>query len=390
MFIRQLSLRDYRSWAELSLSLQPGISIFVGRNGYGKTNIVEAIGYLAHLGSHRVSQDAPLVRQGCDSARISATVINQGRELSAHMLIKAQGRNLAQLNRTKLQSPKELLGVVQTTLFSPEDLALVRGEPEQRRRYLDAIIASQSPRLAGVRQEYEKVLRQRNSLLKKAGFQLRQGYGSAQGEAALATLDAWDEQLARLGSEVIVARHRMTSALVDLVHDSYARIAPESRPASIRYKSSVDCEPGQDTQVVEAAMLSGLATKRQAEIERGTTLVGPHRDDVEVLLGQYPAKGFASHGETWSMALSLRLAEFYYLKSQGNVPILILDDVFAELDAKRREQLVAITTEAEQVLITAAVDGDLPANLEEGEVHRFYVDVEQRDGARISCMVEPS
>lgn len=361
--------------------------LFVGRNGFGKTNIVEAIGYVSHLGSHRVSSDAPLVRQGQEQARISATAVNQGRELTAHILLKHRGANVGQINRTRLKSPRELLGVVHSVLFSPEDLALVRGEPEERRRYLDHVIASQRPRLAGVKADYNHVLRQRNSLLKSANAALRKGYGGS-GEAALLTLDTWDAQLAGLGGQLMQARIELIAQLQPLVHEAYARIAPESRPASINYKPSVPLDGIQETnpEILEALMLAELGAKRNREIDRGISLVGPHRDDLDVLLGDYPAKGFASHGETWSMALALRLAEFEVLRSMGTDPILMLDDVFAELDAKRRQRLVEVTQEAEQVLITAAVGDDLPEGLHSTEVHRHQVSMEDTDEGRISLL----
>ena len=366
MFIRELDVRDFRSWPELSIELGPGITLFVGRNGYGKTNIVEAIGYVAHLSSHRVSHDAPLVRQSAVNARISTTAVNQGRELTAHLLIKPHAANQAQINRTRLKSPRELLGVVKSVLFSPEDLALVRGEPAERRTYLDNVIASRTPRLAGVKADYDKVLKQRNALLKSASSSLRRGYGDSDGASALATMDVWDAQLARLG------------ALSELIPSAYAGLAPESRPAHIEYKSTIDVS---DREVLEAVMLTELAAKRQREIERGVSLVGPHRDDLVLNLGTQPAKGFASHGETWSYAISLRLAEFNLLRQDGTDPILILDDVFAELDAKRREKLVHLAAEAEQVLITAAVDEDLPGNLE--PIVRYEVTVTDTEDGRI-------
>ena len=379
MYIRELDVRDFRSWPELTLELKPGITLFVGRNGFGKTNIVEAIGYTAHLSSHRVAHDAPLVRHGAANARISATAVNQGRELTAHLLIKPHAANQAQINRTRLKSPREVLGVVTTVLFSPEDLSLIRGEPAARRQYLDDIIASRTPRLAGVKADYDKVLKQRNALLKSASPSLRRGYSDSDGASALATLDVWDTQLSSLGAQVIQARLALVDALQDLVPAAYSGLAPESRPASIEYKSTVDVT---DRDVIEAMMLTELASMRQREIERGMSLVGPHRDDLVVNLGTAPAKGFASHGETWSYAISLRLAEFNLLRQDGTDPILILDDVFAELDAKRREKLVHLAAEAEQVLITAAVDEDLPGNLR--PIERFTVTVKDTEEGRIS------
>ncbi|MGD7002519.1 DNA replication/repair protein RecF [Corynebacterium halotolerans] len=397
MHIRQLQLRDFRSWPELSLDLLPGATVFIGRNGFGKTNIVEAIGYTAHLGSHRVSQDGPLVRAGAPNARISTTAVNQGRELTTHLLIKPHAANQAQLNRTRLNSPRELLGVVKTVLFAPEDLALVRGEPNERRRYLDEIIATRQPRLAGVKADYDRVLKQRNALLKSATVALRRGYHSEEGASALSTLDVWDSQLAGFGSQVIAARKQLLVELSEHVHDAYAGIAPESRPAKLGYRSTVDdtlrelvgdTATALEPAVIEAAMLTELGKRRQREIERGMSLVGPHRDDLELILGEQPAKGFASHGETWSFALALRLAEFSLLRADGSDPVLILDDVFAELDRKRREKLVAIATDAEQVLITAAVDGDLPGNLD-AVVQRHRVTMTTTDAGRISQLEAP-
>ena len=380
MYIRELHLRDYRSWPELELDLNPGIVLFVGRNGFGKTNIVEALGYVAHLSSHRVNQDAPLVRQGTASARVSATAVNQGRELTAHLLIKPHAANQAQINRTRCKTPRELLGVVKTVLFSPEDLALVRGEPAERRRYLDDIIATRTPRLAGVKADYDKVLRQRNALLKSASAAMRRGYGDTEGASALATLDVWDSQLATLGAQVINARLELMDHLSDLIPAAYAGLAPESRPAHIAYKATIDIE---DRDVLEAVMLAELGAKRQREIERGISL-RPHRDDVELHLGTAPAKGFASHGETWSYAIALRFAEFQLLRSEDSDPVLILDDVFAELDAKRREKLVKLAAGVEQVFITAAVDEDLPDNLV--PMQRFEIAVEDTDLGRISVL----
>ncbi|MDK4277933.1 DNA replication/repair protein RecF [Corynebacterium pseudodiphtheriticum] len=405
MYLQNLQLRDFRSWPEFSLRFAPGISVFVGRNGYGKTNIVEAIGYLAHLGSHRVATDAPLIRIGQDNARISASIINQGRELTAHLLVKSSGSNSAQINRTRLKTPRELLGVAKTVLFSPEDLALLRGEPGERRRYLDRMLASRTPRIAGVKADYDKVLRQRNALLKSASAALKRGYRDDDSASALATLDAWDNRLAGLGAQLIAARIELVDELKIQVRKAYAAIAPESRPADVSYNSTLDtvvengnsgvaAGSGNSTampsrritdeyyrdehghvqvELIEAAMLGALGNARNKEIERGVSLVGPHRDDMEALLGANPAKGFASHGETWSYAIALRWAEFEILRQSGTDPILILDDVFAELDVKRRRHLVKLASSVEQVLITAAVEEDIPEELEPNSVVRIGV-----------------
>lgn len=389
MYLRSLSLRDFRSWPELNLVLEPGITVFTGRNGYGKTNIVEAVGYLATLSSHRVPNDAPLVRAGADSARISATAVNDGRELTAHLLINPHRANQAQLNRTRLRSPRELLGTVRSVLFAPEDLDLVKGEPAQRRRYLDDLLAVRRPRMAGARVEYDRILRQRNALLKTAGASLRRGYSSAEGEAALATLDTWDAQLAHVGAIITAARMELVRELAPFVVEAYSTLAPSSRTAEISYRPTLDGDIPEDPAVIEAMLLTEMAARRNREIERGSSIVGPHRDDLTLTLGNEPAKGFASHGETWSFALSLRLASYLLLRGEGPDPILILDDVFAELDRHRRESLVQIAARAEQVLITSAVGEELPEGLADApRVATHLVTVRDTPEGRISELRE--
>ena len=382
MYLRELDLRDFRSWPELSLSLEPGVTVFSGRNGHGKTNIVESVIYSATLASHRVSSDVPLVRAGAANARISATTVNEGRELTTHLLISPREANQAQINRTRLKSPREILGVLRTVVFAPEDLALVAGEPAERRRFLDGLAAIRAPRFGGAKADYDKVLRQRNALLRNSNMALRRGYSDDSGASALSTLDAWDLQLARLGAQVVAGRIKLTSELAPNVHEAYASVAPESRPARISYSSTLDRAVTElagneeiTAEILEAAFLTELSRRRREEIDRGTTLVGPHRDDLVLMLGDQPAKGYASHGETWSFALSLHLAEYALLSADGSAPVLILDDVFAELDAKRRQRLVAVAEEAEQVLITAAVGDDLPENLDDHVSARYSVEM---------------
>ncbi|WJY66954.1 DNA replication/repair protein RecF [Corynebacterium auris] len=384
MYIRELDLRDFRSWPALSLTLEPGVTVLSGRNGHGKTNVVEAAYYSSVLRSHRVPTDAPLIRAGASDARVSVTTVNEGRELTTHLLIRSNGANQAQINRTRLKSPREMLGVLRTVLFSPEDLRLVGGEPAERRRFLDDLAALRTPRLGGVKADYDKILRQRNALLRSSALNLRRGYDDPAGAAALSTLDAWDSQLAHAGAQVIAGRLSLLDALEAPITEAYSAVAPESRPAAARYRSTVDDavhtllgEDTRDPEVIEAAMLSELGRRRTEEIERGATLVGPHRDDLLLLLGDQPAKGYASHGETWSLALSLHLAEYTLLAAEGAEPVLILDDVFAELDSARRERLVNVAATAEQVLITAAVGDDLPDNLHDAVSGRFSVLMEE-------------
>ncbi len=395
MFVRELDLRDFRSWPELNLALDKGVTVFSGRNGHGKTNIVEAVIYSATLSSHRVSNDQPLVRAGAQNARVSVTTVNEGRELTTHLLIKPKEANQAQINRTRLKSPREILGVLRTVVFAPEDLALVVGEPGERRRFLDGLAAIRTPRFGGAKADYDKVLRQRNALLRSQNMLLRRGYNDDQGASALSTLDAWDMQLASLGAQVIAGRKKLVGELAQPVHDAYASVAPESRPASISYVSTVDGGvdklagvDSDDPEILEAAFLTELSRRRKEEIDRGTTLVGPHRDDLVLMLGDQPAKGYASHGETWSFALSLHLAEYALLASDGAEPVLILDDVFAELDAKRRQRLVSVAEKAEQVLITAAVGDDLPGNLDDHVSARYGVVMEDSDDGRRVSRIE--
>ena len=389
MYIRTLQLRNVRSWPELDLHLGPGITVFSGPNGHGKTNVVEALDFVAHQGSHRVSTDAPLVREGHEYTTVSATAINSGRELTAHMLIKARGSNKAQINRAPCKSSRQLLGIVKTVLFSPEDLALVRGEPEHRRRFLDDLLIGRFPRWAGTRSDYDKILRQRNTLLKRASRTLRQGYGGGNdSDSALDTLDTWDSHLAAAGAQVMVQRIVLAHVLSPYVKNAYQRLAPESRPAQITYRSTVHKALGEAgitpetvandvagaTPVIEAVLLSELARRRDTDIQRGTSTCGPHRDDVELLLGTQPARGYASHGESWSFALALRLASFEWQREQGTDPILILDDVFAELDAARRRALATVAKDAEQTLVTAAVGDDLPQDLVNSDIRVLTVE----------------
>ena len=356
MYVRHLGLRDFRSWANVELELTPGRTVFVGSNGYGKTNLVEALWYSSTLGSHRVATDAPLVRLGAQRAVISTIVVNEGRECAVDLEIAAGRANKARLNRSPVRSPRAVIGVLRAVLFAPEDLALVRGDPGDRRRYLDDLATVRRPRVAAIRADYDKVLRQRTALLKSASGARFRGDRSA-----LDTLDVWDGHLATHGAELMAARMTLVNELAPEVQKSYQLLAPASRPASISYHASIDIEPDRpDVELLRAALLEKMAVRRDAELERGVCLVGPHRDDLELRLGEQPAKRFASHGESWSMALALRLAAYELLRAEGTDPVLLLDDVFAELDTGRREALAAAAGSAEQVLVTAAVVDDIP------------------------------
>lgn len=357
MFVAHLSLHDFRSHAALELELQPGVTAFVGRNGLGKTNIVEAVDYLSRLGSHRVATDAPLVRDGATQAVVRAAVERDGRRAVLEVEINPGKSNRARINRSPLPRAREMLGLVRTVLFSPEDLALVKGDPSERRRFADELLTLQQPRFAGTRADYDRVLKQRNTLLRTAAMARRAR--TSQGDP-LATLDVWDAKLATLGAEIVRNRIRLVEDLAPWLADDYRAVAKGVRrdDARVAYKASFPL--GED---LEAALLEEIARRRQDEVDRGVTLVGPHRDDLVLTLGEQPVKGYASHGESWSFALALRLASYHLLKTDGDDPILILDDVFAELDAGRRSQLAALVADAEQVLITAAVGEDIPQEL---------------------------
>jgi DNA replication and repair protein RecF len=437
--LTRLALTDFRSYATAELDLEPGVSTLLGANGQGKTNVVEAVAYLATLGSHRVASDAPLVRRGADRAILRAAVTSAGRDSLVELEINPGHANRARLNRAPVR-PRQVLGVLRTVLFAPEDLALVKGDPDGRRRYLDDLLVATAPRYAAVRADYERVLRQRTALLKSlrgragarsyAGARPGDGYtgggprdedpgegqprdnwaaesggaepggefngagaepagagpadqgggtrrGALTGPAA-GTLDVWDEHLATKGAELLAARISLTRALRPLFAQSYAAIAGDAGPVSMGYRQAYStqrggpragaaaapqAEPAPDREALAAWMREALVSVRDQELERGVCLVGPHRDDIEVRIGDLPARGYASHGESWSAALALRLAAYDLLRRDDDDPVLLLDDVFAELDTGRRERLAAVAAVAEQVLVTAAVPGDVPAVL---------------------------
>ena len=375
MFVSHLSLHDFRSYPGAEVSLEPGVTAFVGRNGQGKTNLIEAIDYLSRLQSHRVAGDAPLVRAGAEQAVVRAAVVRDGRTATLEIEINPGRANKARINRSPLQRTRELVGLVRTVVFSPDDLALVKGDPSDRRRFLDDLLVLRSPRLAGARADYDRVLKQRNSLLKSA----RSG-GRGSQDHVLSTLAVWDDHLARLGAEILAERLALVDALRPYVGRAYETVARGAtrEDAQISYRPSFELvdESGirpSTAAGLEKALLAELARRQKDELDRGISLVGPHRDDLVCTLshsggnagGQpLPVKGYASHGESWSFALALRLASYDLLRADGDDPILILDDVFAELDGERREQLAELVAGAEQVLVTAAVTEDVPTALQ--------------------------
>ncbi|MGF7238038.1 MAG: DNA replication/repair protein RecF [Frankia sp.] len=416
MHVTHLSLTDFRSYGALELVLEPGVTTFTGANGQGKTNLVEAVGYVSTLASHRVASDAPLVRAGAARAVVRSRIVRDDRAALIELEIVPGKANRARLNRAAVGRPRDILGILATVLFAPEDLALVKGDPGERRRFLDDLLVARAPRFAAVRADYERVLKQRSTLLKTAGAARRGG-----GAGDLRTLDVWDGHLVRHGVELLDARLDLVDALRPRVTAAYAAVAAEpgspvadptvgtsaadpdraagdaspagrapAEPegsgsgtgpsvAGMTYRCSVPLPTSPDaagdpagtaTETVRPsadalaeAMFAELARVRKQEIDRGVTLVGPHRDDLELRIGELPARGYASHGESWSYALALRLASFSLLTDDGREPVLLLDDVFAELDGSRRDRLAELVAPAEQVLVTAAVEADVPAAL---------------------------
>jgi DNA replication and repair protein RecF len=371
MIVTHLTLSDFRNYESLDIDLRAGSNLFVGSNGQGKTNLVESLGYLSTLGSHRVSNDQAMIRQGQDSAIIRARLSHAGREILAEVQLNRASANRAQVNRVPIKT-RELPRYFSSVLFAPEDLALVRGEPSGRRRFMDELLVLRTPRMSGVLADYERVLRQRNTLLKSAR-------NSGVKENQLGTLEIWDERLVALGSELIEARSALVAELAPEVASAYAAVAGQDHAANLtNYLSILATTPDDDEQdhnataagVLPAGEIAekfrvALARLRRAELDRGVTLAGPHRDDLVLELNGMPARGYASHGESWSFALALKLASAAVLRRESSTgdPVLVLDDVFAELDESRRGRLAAAVGDFEQVLITAAVFDDVPEEL---------------------------
>lgn len=406
MYVSHLSLLDFRSYTHVDVEFAPGINALVGPNGQGKTNLVEAVGYVATLGSHRVASDAALVRAGAARAMVRSRIVRGDRASVVEIEITPGKANRARLNRSPVQRPRDVLGIARTVLFAPEDLVLVKGDPDARRRYLDELTVLLVPKTAGTLADYDRVLKQRSALLKSAGAARRSASAPD-----LRTLDVWDAKLAQIGARIIVLRQSLVAALRPHVQTAYEQVSSGQGEAVVSYKSSLEAAEAQsehpglvvDDAVehgaaiggsgldaaharVEARMIEAMGRLRSKEIERGVCLVGPHRDDLVLTLGGLPAKGYASHGESWSFALALRLASyrlltdgpeapdvpgggeqdesFWFAESGPDTePVLILDDVFAELDTRRRGRLADLVSGAGQVLITAAVAEDIPEQL---------------------------
>jgi DNA replication and repair protein RecF len=356
LHVTRLELHDFRSYPHADVALTRGPIAFIGANGQGKTNLVEAIDYVGGLESHRVALDAPLIRAGAQQAVVRLDVQRGERSARLEVEITSGRSNRGRINGSVVPRMRDMIGVVRTVMFSPEDLALVKGDPSDRRRFVDTLLTLHTPRLGGVRADYDRVLKQRNTLLKSA-----RGRG---GQVDLSTLDIWDDKLATLGGELIAQRLATLADLAPHLIESYQQVAADAAPdrqvVTATYKSSTGLAEAADAEAIRERLLAGLEDRRRDELERGMTLVGPHRDDIDLSIGDLPARGYASHGESWSLALALRLASFQALREEGDDPVLILDDVFAELDSRRREHLAKLAADVEQVLVTAAVSDDVP------------------------------
>jgi DNA replication and repair protein RecF len=383
MHVKHLTLSNFRNYSTVELPLAQGINLLVGKNGQGKTNLAEAIFYSATLSSHRVSGYLPLIKQGETKSIIRLLARFEDRENLLELELNTDGSNRARINKSETPRIRDVLGYVNAVIFSPEDLDIVKRDPSNRRAFIDELIVQLTPRMAGVYSDYERVLKQRNTLLKSA----RNMSSSSSG---LSTLDSWDQSLVRIGSEIVSARFEITARLAPYLEAAYAAIADEKNDPSIRIKSSlstneVDSTDAEsflntgDRQEIEKLFQDRLAEVRSKEMERGITLVGPHRDDLLLLLGTLPAKGYISHGESWSYALALKLASADLIRKDARAgdPVLILDDVFAELDSTRRSRLASLVSHNEQVIITAAVAEDVPSEL---SATRFNV----RDGSLVA------
>jgi len=374
MRLERLEVVDFRNHDRASVELPAGVSALVGPNGVGKTNLLEAVGYLATLGSHRVGQDAALIRAGCSSAVIRAALQRAGRRLLVDLELRPGSGVRGRVNGAPVPRARDLLGVVRATVFAPEDLGLVRGDPEERRRFLDTLATQRLPRYHGSRQDYDRVLRQRNTLLRSAGGRLP--------ASALATLEVWDEKLASAGAEIWSERLRLVAALTPRVELAYQRLAGRDDEVDVAYVSSVAGTAGLDPDPVKLvkALRERLVADRAREVERGITLSGPHRDDLALALRGLPARTHASHGEAWSLALALRLGSHQLLAEEGEEPVLLMDDVFAELDRQRRDRVAEAALAAEQTIVTAAVPEELPPELNASVFHVEPGSVQLRTG----------
>ena len=378
MRVSHVALDDFRSYRHAVVEFAPGTTVLLGSNGQGKTNLVEAVSYLSAFSSHRVNAEQALVRLPLSpdepqpgGAVVRVRLVTAGeRETVIELEIVRGKANRAKVNRTQVR-PREVLGLLKSVVFSPEDLQIVRGDPQVRRQFLDDLLIQQHPLIAQVKSDFEKVARQRAALMKSAQAQVRRGF-----TPDFSTVEVWDDTFAQLSAQLSLARVGLVDELRGPAAHAYEEIGGSPRKLDIEFLASQgNCPVGGDVATIAGELKEILASSRMKEAERGVNLFGAHRDDLKLTLGGMPVKGYASHGETWSVALSLRLGAFELLSRDGDTPILILDDVFAELDSSRRAGLTRMITGAEQVLITAAVADDVPQELH-AQVHAVHWDPE--------------
>jgi DNA replication and repair protein RecF len=358
MQLARLEVVDFRNHPDVQVDFEPGVNLLVGSNGVGKTNLLEAVSYLATLSSYRAGQDAALVRSGAEAAVVRALVLHGTRRVLVELEIRPGSGVRGRINRAAVPRARDLLGAVRAVVFAPEDLALVRGDPDERRRFLDTLALQRLPRYLVIRQDFERILRQRNTLLRSAAGRTPRGSG-------LATLEVWDSRLAEAGAEVWSERLQIVDALRPLVAEAYQTVAGKPEQVDLAYVSSVGEDLPLETEVATLAevLRERLVRDRTRELERGVTLTGPHRDDLALRLSELPARTHSSQGEAWSLALGLRLGSYRWLAREGETPLLLLDDVFAELDRDRRRRLAEVAVGAEQVIATAAVAEEVPEEL---------------------------
>lgn len=375
MWVSNLAVNDFRNYEQAVVEFPPGNIALIGKNAQGKTSLVEALAYLTNFTSHRASADTNLVRIGCAAAVVRARVIDGESDQRIEVEIIAGRANRAKINRAPVARVRDAAGICKTVVFSPEDLDVVRGDPQGRRRYLDDLGALLRPRLHAVKTEYERIMRQRGALLRNISVARRRGE-----KPDLATLEIWNEQFAHSAARLTAARIETLGAIEHEFTAAYEQVSG-GHGASVIYRSKMLSDMGVygpnshnveqnrkllDEQTTAATYLEHIGQLRERELERGTNLAGPHLDDLDCFIRQIPVRGYASHGETWSTALALRLAAYRALSnpdySWGSTPILILDDVFSELDEKRRQRLVSLISDAQQVFVTGAVGQELPAS----------------------------
>lgn len=360
MLVRKLDLDSFRNYDSLSLSFEAGVTVFIGRNGQGKTNIVEAINFASSLASHRVQTLDALIKDGTDRAVIRLALTVASRELSVDFELNRKKPNRAQLNKKAVYA-REIPKMFHAVLFSPEDLSLLRGEPASRRRFLDDLAMKVTPGYQAVLGDYERAVKQRNALLRVIKIERRTNYR--------AELDLWDTTLSELGTKIVHTRVEILKTLEPLVVQAYRYFTDMGQEVTFQYEHTVfqrTAAPAelsaQNSEEIRKQYHQELAARQQRDIERGQTSIGPHRDEIHFFLKTLPVKGYASHGETWSYALAIKLAvaELLRLRNPGEDPVLILDDVFAELDVERRQKLAEGIVGFQQVFITAAVEQDVP------------------------------